>query len=102
MNKIILNPFEEIVAGLEAISGRLDLIEQSLSSRPETEADGYLTIDDISELTGLTKQTIYGQRSKRLIPAYKFGRELRFKKSEIMAWMESRKQPVFNVTAEVV
>jgi excisionase family DNA binding protein len=96
------NPFLDLFTGIEVINERLTRIEQSLASKPEEEIDGYLTIAEVSTITGLGRQTIYGQRSKRLIPAYKFGRELRFKKSELMAWMESRKQPVFNQTEEVV
>ncbi len=51
----------------------------------------YLTVDELSEMTGLKKATIYAKRTKREIPAYKFGRELRFRREEIHGWIESKK-----------
>ncbi len=52
----------------------------------------YLSVDELSELTGLKRATIYAKRSRREIPAYKFGRELRFRRSEIEDWMQTRRQ----------
>ncbi len=52
----------------------------------------YLSVDDLSNLIGLKKATIYAKRSRRELPAYKFGRELRFLRSEIDAWMQTRRQ----------
>jgi len=50
----------------------------------------YMSIGDLSKKTGLKIATIYGKRSRREIPAYKFGRELRFKRSEVDAWIRSK------------
>jgi len=50
-----------------------------------------LTVKEVCELTGLARQTIYGLIYKREIPHFKFGpRLLRFRKDEILSWMESR------------
>lgn len=50
-----------------------------------------LTLDEVIELTGLKRNTIYGLRYAGKIPHFKFGpRLLRFKRSEILYWMEHR------------
>lgn len=46
-----------------------------------------LDIEDVSLLTGYNKQTIYRMSSEKLIPHYKQGRMLRFRKNEIEIWM---------------
>ncbi len=52
----------------------------------------YLSVDELSKLTGLKRATIYAKRSRRELPAYKFGRELRFRRSEIDDWMRTKRQ----------
>lgn len=61
-----------------------------------------LTIDEVVELTGLTKGTIYILNYKNEIPCFKFGpRLLRFKRSEILKWMENRDyRPISQVMNE--
>lgn len=56
--------------------------------------EDFLSIQEIENLTGLARQTIYGRVSKGTIPYYKDanGGKLRFKKSEILEWMESGKK----------
>jgi excisionase family DNA binding protein len=46
-----------------------------------------LTVDEVAELTGLAKQTIYTNVCKRLIPHYKARRKVYFKRTEIIEWM---------------
>lgn len=46
-----------------------------------------LTVDEVAELTGLAKQTIYTNVCKRLIPHYKARRKVYFKRTEILEWM---------------
>ena len=59
----------------------------------------FLSIDELSELTGLKKATIYAKRSMREIPAYKFGRELRFKRSEVEDWINAKRLTCFHSTS---
>ncbi len=79
----------------ERINQKLRKLKQDLEYR-ESDDNGsnnneYLSIEELSRLTGLRKATIYGKRSRREIPAYKFGRELRFKRSEVDTWIRSKK-----------
>jgi excisionase family DNA binding protein len=46
-----------------------------------------LTVEEVAELTGLAKQTIYTNVCKRLIPHYKARRKVYFKRTEIIEWM---------------
>ncbi len=64
--------------------------------RLKDQENDYLTINELSELTGLKKATIYAKRSRRELPAYKFGRELRFRRSEIDDWMRTKRQTCLN------
>jgi excisionase family DNA binding protein len=52
-----------------------------------------LTLQEVCELTKLSKNTIYCLRYAGKIPHFKFGpRLLRFKRSEILYWMEHRNE----------
>lgn len=61
-----------------------------------------LTVDEVVNLTGLTKGTIYVLHYKKEIPCFKFGpRLLRFKRSEILNWMENRQyRPISEIMCE--
>lgn len=92
------NPFEPLLASFsQAMEERIICeVLKRLESQRETEEkqknteNDYLTIEELCELTKLKKSTIYAKRSRRELPAYKFGRELRFKRSEVDAWIRSK------------
>lgn len=51
----------------------------------------YLTIQEVCEITNLSRQTIYTEVYKQSIPFKKFGpRLLRFDRELIEAWMDNR------------
>lgn len=50
----------------------------------------YLTIDEVCEMTGLAKPTIYQKNSKGKIPSIKLGKQIRFKESSILKWLNSK------------
>ncbi len=94
------NPYEPLLAyfGQEMEERIICEVLKRLESQRETEENqktkenDYLTIDELCELTKLKKSTIYAKRSRRELPAYKFGRELRFRRSEIEEWMQTKRQ----------
>jgi len=52
-----------------------------------------LTLQEVMELTGLKRNTIYCLRYAGAIPHFHFGKRLlRFKRSEILYWMEHRNE----------
>jgi predicted DNA-binding transcriptional regulator AlpA len=55
--------------------------------------DEWLDVDVVSEITGLAKGTIYNRNSKGgdVPVAYKFGQGLRFRRSDLDAWLEAHR-----------
>lgn len=52
-----------------------------------------LTIDDVAAMLKSSRQTIYGWASRRKIPFLKVGGALRFRESEISAWLTGQDKP---------
>ena len=53
--------------------------------------DEYMTVDEVADLIKCSKLTIYGMVAKKKIPYKKPSRRLlRFKKSEILAWIDGK------------
>ncbi|MCR9250989.1 MAG: helix-turn-helix domain-containing protein [bacterium] len=61
-------------------------------SRQSDEGDIYAGIAWVMAESGAAKQTIYGWVNRREIPYYKVGKNLRFKKSEILDWLLKHKK----------
>lgn len=51
-----------------------------------------ITIDQVAEMTQLSKSCIYKQVAARLIPCFKIGNQLRFKVTEIERWLEGKRR----------
>ena len=49
-----------------------------------------MTIEEVSKYLRLTIQKLYKLAQKGRIPAYKFGREWRFKRERIDQWIEEQ------------
>lgn len=67
------------------------LLDVMLSS---TEKSGVLTIEEVAELTGYKKSTLYKLTHERKIPFHKpahGGRRIFFKREEINWWMQSNR-----------
>lgn len=56
-----------------------------------TIGDEFLNIDELSNLIGLTKPTIYGHVHRKTIPFIKKGKMLRFSKQDILNWLQDGK-----------
>jgi excisionase family DNA binding protein len=48
-------------------------------------------VQEAAALLNLAVNTLYEKTSERLVPHYKHGKKLMFKKSELIAWVENRK-----------
>ncbi len=92
------NPFDSMLTGFckqledrlfERLIARIKR-QKEIAESKKIDNKTYLTIDELCDLTGLKKATIYAKRSRRELPAYKFGRELRFKRLEVDAWINSK------------
>lgn len=62
--------------------------------KPAEPLKRYLTIDELSELLSIPRNTIYAKTSRREIPFTKVGRRLLFDREEIENWLSSAQKPV--------
>jgi len=53
--------------------------------------DKWLTLEQIAEYLQMSTSSIYKMAQAGKIPSYKVGRQWRFRKEEIDAWVEKRK-----------
>lgn len=51
-----------------------------------------MNVQEAAALINLAVPTLYEKTSTRIIPHYKHGKKLLFKKSELLAWVESTKR----------
>lgn len=71
------------------------IVNDAISALPKpTTAKPFLTLSEASELTGLSKSTIYRMTSEKAIPHLKRGGKLLFNRLEIIDWLQSAKQPM--------
>jgi excisionase family DNA binding protein len=54
--------------------------------------DELLTLDELCAMLKITKATVYKQRTTGTgPPGYRIGKHLRFKRSDVLSWLESKK-----------
>jgi excisionase family DNA binding protein len=51
--------------------------------------DRWLSVEEIAEYLGVSKDTVYAWISKRNMPAHRIGRLWKFKATEVDAWIRS-------------
>lgn len=51
---------------------------------------GFMTVQEVADYLRLNKQKVYKLCQKGKLPAYKFGREWRYKKERIDQWVEEQ------------
>ncbi len=56
-----------------------------------TMTDRWLSVEEIADYLGVSKDTVYGWISKREMPAHKVGRLWKFKTDEIDEWVRNGK-----------
>ena len=54
-------------------------------------AEPLLTAAELGELLGFAAGTIVDWAERRTIPAFKIGGRLRFRESEVLAWLEAQR-----------
>ena len=79
---------------IEAIAERVVASLRPLLMRKLEAPDDILTVDQLAEYLGIAKQRVYEAVSKNTIPYFKVGKSLRFRRSVIEKWIESKSVPV--------
>ena len=51
--------------------------------------DRWLSVDEISEYLGVSKDTVYTWISAKVMPAHRVGRLWKFKRDEVDGWVKS-------------
>ena len=51
-----------------------------------------MTLDELAEFLGVTPRWIYDNHQGQGIPAFQIGRTLRFRRSDIDGWLETRRR----------
>ena len=69
-------------------------------TQPENLREEFLSVRNLSSYMDIKVKTIYSMVEKREIPFYKIGRLVRFKKSEIDAWVKELKFEMVSPQAE--
>ncbi len=59
------------------------------SSGVDVMADRWLSVEEIAEYLGVSKDTVYTWITKRRMPAHRIGRLWKFKADEIDSWVKS-------------
>ncbi|MDR0438119.1 MAG: helix-turn-helix domain-containing protein [Bacteroidales bacterium] len=83
----------------------IEQLQQALAEQnPATQTiKKFIGIDELSEMIGYKKSTIYSLVHKRLISYYKRGKKLFFKVSEIEDWLqENRIEPISEHVSRVM
>jgi len=52
-----------------------------------------INVQEAAALLNIAVNTLYEKTSEKLIPHYKHGKKIMFKRSELLAWVESRRVP---------
>ena len=51
--------------------------------------DRWISVDEIAEYLGVTRETIYSWLSKKGLPGHRVGRLWKFKRAEVDTWVRS-------------
>lgn len=86
------NPFEMLYQQLISLSHQINNLECKLESPQNDNNKELLTINEVSELLDLKKQTIYNLCSQKKLPHIKKLGRLYFKKQVVINWLEENSQ----------
>jgi excisionase family DNA binding protein len=62
------------------------------NKQSESNMDKWLTLEQIAEYLQMSTSSIYKMAQTGKIPAYKVGRQWRFKKEEVDRWIKDKKR----------
>lgn len=82
---LTVSEFKSLIT--ETVAG---VLEDHKSNKEDSQM--LMNIQEAAALINLAIPTLYEKTSKRIIPHYKHGKKLLFKKSELLAWVESTKR----------
>jgi excisionase family DNA binding protein len=88
MTQIIQLDREELQLTIETIVS--DVIRKIESGKTPILPDRVTDLNEVSQITGLRKSTIYKETAAGTMPVARFGKKLVFSRKQLLDWMESR------------
>ena len=67
-------------------------MEMTESEQPQAEIEPLIKIEPLEKATGISRYKWYALARAKKIPVYTCGRALRFRLSEILAWMQDQRK----------
>lgn len=71
---------------IQIISERLSRIEEAFCKKEE---ERYIGSSEFCQMTGMSPNSFYQKRKKLSIKPYYFGRKLRFKRKDVIVWINN-------------
>lgn len=96
--------FEALPQAISELLQKVDSLHEKVSELnqryPNQAEEPMIGIEEACAILGRAKSTIYALTQARKIPYYQPGKMLQFKRSELMAWMESSRHGISIQTKE--
>ena len=98
--------FEAMPQAISELIQKVDTLQSTVAAlqkhcnKPQVEP--MIGIDEACKILGRAKSTVYALTQAHKIPFYQPGKMLQFKRSELMAWMESARQDASSQTTESI
>ncbi len=87
----------ELMRKMDTLQSDVNLLKEK---RPKDTDEPLIEIDEASKIIHKAKSTIYALARAHKLPYYKPGKMLQFKRSELMAWVETSKRATSVETKE--
>ena len=98
--------FEAMPQAIMELIDKVDTIQADISELKERHIpkveEAMIGIDEACKILNRAKSTVYALTQAHKIPYYQPGKMLQFKKSELMAWMESGRKSTLSQTKEQI
>ena len=88
------NPFEIIITRLKHIEdmlSKLNIAKDSTQLSPAKSTSDFLTVSQSALYLSVSRATIYRYTAERIIPHFKSGKRLYFKRSDLEAWVTAHR-----------
>lgn len=83
------NPTESDLLGCQSVRSSASCPNSDFLMGIDVMSDRWLSVEEIAEYLGVSKDTIYAWISKRNMPAHRIGRLWKFKTEEVDEWVRS-------------
>lgn len=98
--------FEAMPQAILELIDKVDTIQADISELKERHIpkveEAMIGIDEVCKILNRAKSTVYALTQAHKIPYYQPGKMLQFKRSELMAWLESGRKSTSSQTKEQI